>query len=390
MPTFAPARKLLLALVLVAVALPLAAGPPAAQVARLEERRDPIPAEEFSRLSQEMSEEDGYFRSDNFTSNETSYLHVVDKLRELVAAGGAYVGVGPEQNFTYIAKIRPRIAFIVDIRRQAVIQHLLYKAAFHRAENRAQFLSLLLSRPLTGSGAPGADATGDQLMEYFARADAGEETFMANLAAVRKTIQEDFRFPLGEKDRQRLEYVYGAFRRDGLEISFRSDGVSRPGYGGFPSLRDLVLQRDQRGNAGNFLTSEPDYRVVRQLQLDNRVIPVVGDFAGSKALASVGGYLTKKGYRVAAFYTSNVEQFLFQNGVFAGFVENVKKLPIDERSLFIRAVTGRGQGHPAYIAGHRTATVLQKIGVFLSDQEKGLYPGYWEMVTSHFIAGDQP
>ena len=83
-----------------------------------------IPAAEFSRLIQQFSEDDGYFRSDNFTSNETSYLQVVDLFRKLDVSGGAYIGVGPEQNFTYIAKVRPRIAFIVDIRRQAMIQHL--------------------------------------------------------------------------------------------------------------------------------------------------------------------------------------------------------------------------------------------------------------------------
>src|SRR5438128_10316664 len=71
-----------------------------------------LSAAEFSRLIRELSEDGGFFRSDNFTSNETSYLHVVDKLRELGATGGAYVGVGPEQHFTYLAKVRPRIAFI--------------------------------------------------------------------------------------------------------------------------------------------------------------------------------------------------------------------------------------------------------------------------------------
>src|SRR5215813_9957617 len=107
-----------------------------------------LSAAEFSRLSREFSEDGGYFNSDNFTSNETAYLTVIDKLRQLGGTGGAYVGVGPEQNFTYIAKIRPRIAFIVDIRRQAVIQHLMYKAVFQLAPDRVQFLSRLFSRPL--------------------------------------------------------------------------------------------------------------------------------------------------------------------------------------------------------------------------------------------------
>src|SRR5688500_17028905 len=74
------------------------------------EKLEGLPAAEFSRLIRELSDEAGYFRSDNFTSNETAYLTVVDTLKRLGASGGAYLGVGPEQNFTYIAKIRPRIA----------------------------------------------------------------------------------------------------------------------------------------------------------------------------------------------------------------------------------------------------------------------------------------
>src|SRR5262245_47666540 len=104
---------------------------PAASAAKAPEKLESLSAAELSRLIREFSEENGYFRSDNFTSNETAYLTVVDTLRRLGASGGAYLGVGPEQNFTYIAKIRPRIAFIVDIRRQAMIQHLMYKAIFH-------------------------------------------------------------------------------------------------------------------------------------------------------------------------------------------------------------------------------------------------------------------
>src|SRR5947208_1919563 len=106
-----------------------------------------ISAGEFARLVRDLSEDGGYFRSDNFTSNETSYLHIVDKLRELGATGGAYLGVGPEQNFTYIAKVKPRIAFIIDIRRQAMIQHLMFKAVFQLAPDRVHYLSLLLSKP---------------------------------------------------------------------------------------------------------------------------------------------------------------------------------------------------------------------------------------------------
>ena len=49
--------------------------------------------------------------------------------------GGAYLGVGPEQNFNYIAAIRPAITVIFDIRQQAVMQHLLFKALFELSAN---------------------------------------------------------------------------------------------------------------------------------------------------------------------------------------------------------------------------------------------------------------
>jgi hypothetical protein len=348
---------------------------------------------EFSRIVQEFSEPGGYFRSDNFTSNETSYLHIVDALRELNSSGGAYVGVGPEQNFTYIAKIRPQIAFIVDIRRQAIIQHLMYKAIFHRSETRAQFLSYLFSRPLSGDKAPGSGAPAKDLVDYFQQAPASKAFYAQNLTRVQEMIQNEFRIPLSESDTRSLDYVYGMFRDFGLDISYnwpysvRSPG-GMSGYGiRFPTYADLILQADQKGQLGNFLATEEDYRFVRRLHQQNRIIPVNGDFAGSKALASIGAYLTENKYTLRAFYTSNVEQFLFQNEVYGKFLANVRKMPVDGRSVFIRAVARMRQSHPAWQPGHRTTTLLQKISDFLRDQESGPYRSYWDMVTSRYIAG---
>ncbi|MGH9854032.1 MAG: hypothetical protein ACREBD_29665, partial [Blastocatellia bacterium] len=261
--------------------------------------------------------------SDNFTSNETSYLHVVDKLRQLGAAGGAYIGVGPEQNFTYIAKVRPRIAFIVDIRRQAVIQHLMYKAIFHLAPNRAQFLSRLLSKPAPKEGGPAADAAASELITFFSKVPATDQAYTANLAEIKRIIQEDFQLPLSDRDRTALEYVYKSFREEGLDISFKLDGGYQGSY--FPSLKELIVQTDLNEKTGNFLTSVDDYNFIREMNRKNLIIPIVGDFGGTKALAAVGDYLRKNGLTVTAFYTSNVEQYLFDGAAFDGFVKNIKK-----------------------------------------------------------------
>jgi hypothetical protein len=347
-----------------------------------------IPAAEFARIVREFSEEGGYFMSDNFTSNETSYLHVIDKLRELGVTGGAYIGVGPEQNFTYIAKIRPRIAFIVDIRRQAMIQHLMYKAIFHLSPNRVQFLSRLLSKPLPKEGAPAPlareDASAADLMTFFGKTAATDQAYAANLAEIKKTIQEDFQFPLSDRDRESLDYVYKSFRENGLDIAFRLDASYYGGY--FPSLKDLALQTDLNGKQGAFLASADDYNFVRAMQKKNLIIPVVGDFSGTKALAAIGDYLRKSGLMVTSFYTSNVEQYLFDSAVFDGFAKNVKKLPIDDKSVFIRAVFHMRYTHPARKQDHMSVTLLQKMKVFLKDFDEGLYPSYRELIVTNYIA----
>src|SRR6187397_3022300 len=111
---------------------------------------EPLPSElsdkEYWQLISDFSEPDGFFHSENFVSNERSFQRV---LKELAGRqpGSAYIGVGPEQNFTYLLAVKPEIAFIVDIRRQNLVEHLMYKALFELSADRAEFLSRLLSRP---------------------------------------------------------------------------------------------------------------------------------------------------------------------------------------------------------------------------------------------------
>ena len=375
----------LLVLVIALILIAASAATVGSQAAHTQKQPESLSVKEFAGLIRQFSEEDGFFRSDNFTSNETSYLHIVDKLRQMGATGGAYIGVGPEQNFTYIAKIRPRIAFIVDIRRQAVIQHLMYKAIFHLSPNRTQFLSLLLSKPLPKEKAPASDAPVNELLSFFSQSPADDKAFAANLAAIRKAIEEDFQFPLSERDQAGLEYVYKNFRIEGLEISYRVDGYRS---GGFPTFKEIIAETDLNGKQGNFLAGAEDYDFVRGMHRKNMIIPVVGDFGGKKALAAVGDYLRKNGFTVTAYYTSNVEQYLFGGGTFAAFVENVRKLPINEKSLFIRAAAGR-YPHPARLPGHRLTTLLQKMTVFLGDFDEGRYESYHDLVTTNFIGAEK-
>src|SRR5262249_540540 len=102
--------------------------------------------EQFWKLSTELSEPDGNFRSDNLLSNELWFQYIIPELTSVAKSGRVYMGVGPEQNFTYIAALKPKMAFIVDIRRGNLDLHLMYKAIFELSKDRAAFVGLLFSR----------------------------------------------------------------------------------------------------------------------------------------------------------------------------------------------------------------------------------------------------
>ena len=353
------------------------------------DRHPTISAAEFSKIVREFSEKGGEFPSDNFTSNENGYLQIVGKLKELKITGGAYLGVGPEQNFTYIAKIRPSIAFIVDIRRQAIVQHLFYKAIFHRSKNREQFLSLLLSRKLPKDRTKSGDEFSD-LLDDISSAPSSIDELKQNIDAISKTIENDFQIPLSAQDRKDLNDIGRAFWKDSLDIGFRfGHGIIIPGQWGFPTLHDLLLSQDLSGQRGNFLAHEDDYEFVRKMQEENRVIPVVGDFGGNKAIATIAAYLKKNLYTVSAFYTSNVEEYLFASDVFGNYAENVSKLPIDETSVFIRAVRRGWTPQSFYVQGDRMTTFLQKISDFREYYKRGLLVNYRMLVTTQFVPAQE-
>ena len=85
--------------------------------------------------------------------------------------GGVYLGVAPDQNFTYMVAVRPRMAFILDIRRGNLLQHLLYKAVFELSADRAEFVSMLFSKPRPA----GLKTDGDRVRAVFSLRAGGDE-----------------------------------------------------------------------------------------------------------------------------------------------------------------------------------------------------------------------
>jgi hypothetical protein len=297
--------------------------------------------QEFWALVTDLSEPGGSFRSDNLLSNESRLQLVIPDLIRTARRGGAYVGVGPEQNFTYIAALQPSMAFIVDIRRGNLQLHLMYKALFELATDRADFVSRLFSRKQPDELR--ASSTSSDIFEAYTNVDANAELYEENLKAIEAQLVGRHGFALSNDDLQGIEYVYHAFYAFGPGINYSSTegNNGNGGNGGYrPTYADLMVATDGTGNARSYLATEEAFAIVKSLQTKNLVVPVVGDFAGSKAVRAVGAYLKRKDATVSAFYLSNVEQYLRLERVWGSFCSNVARLPVDDTSTFIRA--GRG------------------------------------------------
>lgn len=292
---------------------------------------------EYWALIDDSSEPNGYFQSDNIVGNERFLQYVVPALKKL-PRGGVYLGVAPDQNFTYIAALEPKMAFIVDIRRGNLQEHLMYKALFEMSADRADFVSRLFSKKRPAGLT--ASSTASELMNAFWNVETDEAAYKANLLAIEDWLVKKHGFALTPDDLKGLEYVYGAFYWFGPSITYQSSTANGRGGGNMPSYADLLSATDGAGDSRSYLANEESFKFMKTLEEKNLLVPVVGDFAGPKALRAVGRYIADHGATVTAFYTSNVEQYLFRNGVWREFYTNVGALPLDEGSTFIRSASG--------------------------------------------------
>ena len=341
----------------------------------------------FWTLVTEFSEPNGSFRSDNLVSNEMVFQRVIPELQESVGSASAYLGVGPDQNFTYIAALKPRVAFIVDIRRQNMLLHLMYKALIELSPTREEFLSRLFSRPVPENTTP--HDTAGALLTAFETEEPDGAAFERNRAEVYARLQQGHGFTLSKSDLGGMDYVYRAFYGSGPEIRYSvGRGV---GWQPFPTYKELMTADDGRGVQWGYLASEEIYQTLRDLEERNLIVPLVGDFAGPKALRSVARYLDLHHATVSVFYTSNVEQYLFRGDAWQRFYDNVGALPTDTRSTFIRAFFNnpgrpfRGQTAPPGLvpapgAGPRSETLLNPISLLLAAFYEGRVNTYSDVI----------
>jgi hypothetical protein len=297
---------------------------------------------EFWRLTEEFSEPNGYFRSDNLLSNEIFFQNIIPELLQRTEPGRVYIGVGPEQNFTYIAALKPTMAFIPDIRRGNLNLQLMYKALFELSSDRAEFVSRLFTRKRPAGLT--STSTADEIFAAYANVKPGAEAaYNDNLKAIEELLAKKHGFALSNDDLSGIDYVYRSFHTFGPDINYNSS-TQGGGFGAFVSYAELMTATDSNHVSRSFLANEQNFTIVKELEEKNSIVPLVGDIAGLKAVRAVGKYLKEHNATVAAFYVSNVEQFLYGSGTWTDFCRNVASLPLDAKSVFIRSTRSGGFG----------------------------------------------
>jgi hypothetical protein len=329
-------------------------------------------ASTFASQIASLSERAGYFDTDNLISNERSYLQVLPDLRRAGFQGGAYVGVGPDQNFSYIAASRPSIAFILDVRRDNLLLHLLFKSLFQLARSRVEYLALLLGRPVP----PALDKWRDTSIERIvAHMDGSSPEPRTGEMARRRASEAIVRFgvPLSHEDLETIDRFHRRFIETGLELRFQSTG--RPPQTHYPTYRELLVGKDPQGTVGNYLGTENAFQYIKALQSRDLIIPVVGNLSGPSALASIGAAVAQRRETLSVFYASNVEFYLFGEGTFREFIINLRRLPHNNQSLIVRSVFGR---YAAAAGGSSSHT--QSVATLIDAVTNGRVRSYGDLV----------
>ena len=273
--------------------------------------------------------------------------------------------------------MRPTAAFIIDIRRDNLLLHLLFKAIFVVSRNRMEYLGVLTGRQMPDRLDSWRDETIEKIAMYL---DQAKPLSTAALAANAERLHDAIKktgMNVSERDMAAIDRFHGQFIRAGLALQFQSTG--RPAREYYPTYRDLLLETDRRGRQRCYLASEDDFQFVKGLEARDLIIPVVGNLAGPHALAAIGQEVGKRGEKVSAFYISNIENYLLRDGSFPRFVENVKKLPHTDKSVIIRSLFG-GYQLPESVPGYYSTSAIQKIDDLLANCGSTRCRGYYDLL----------
>ena len=251
-------------------------------------------------------------------------------------AGGVYLGVGPEQNLTYIAAIRPAMA----LRRghpppgrdaAPAVQGRI----FELATDRADFIALLFSKPRPPD-LDGATPIQRHLEPPTRRSPTDPRPGVEKRRPDRESADarsHRFTFTAAESAPARSRFVphsscmVPTFRRAaGAAPDGWVEAVAAARSPISPAGHTMIA-----GEPQSFLSTEQNFQIGRRRCTRRISSSRSAEISPApRRSAPSGTTFRQRGAVVSAFYVSNVEQYLFQDGKARAFYDNVAALPVND------------------------------------------------------------
>jgi hypothetical protein len=247
---------------------------------------------------------------DCFVSSEVSYNQAIASCRKSPGSspGGSYVGVGPEQNYSYIAALRHDFAVIVDARLDNLLEHLWFKLLLERAESPLEFLASMFQRAIP-SWLRAEPASGAELLGRLKRCPVLESEFSRNWDWLAKRLVERWDMPATLVARTRR--ICEEFYRRQTQITSVS-GPSLAALDEMPTFEDVLSSRTAEGFNFHFLTDTERFSYIQHLHRLDRIVPVLGNLSSSSDIDDVAELVRSAGSPVETIYISNMEEFLVE------------------------------------------------------------------------------
>lgn len=227
-------------------------------------------------------------------SNERRAFVWADTIRN---RGGAYVGVGSDQNYSYAALARAELVWLIDYDPDVVALHHLNRAFTINADTVKGFIEHYRSRNAKTS-----------------------------LALIRESYAD-------HPDLDHFVYVYNLYRKKLYEYYYSRS---------LPTGRDVETE---------WLRNPELYAHVRLLWQQDRIWPVKGDLT-KHALSSIGDAARKLDVPVRIYYTSNAPD-VWSGRLIENYKSGVLSLPMDRQSIILQTfIYPTGFGGPVHHHWH--------------------------------------
>lgn len=228
-------------------------------------------------------------------SNEHNHQVWLDYIKEI---GGAYIGVGTDQNFLLAGWARPELLILMDFDGEIPRIHELYR-----------FFFLISATPKTFHLRWHRDYAEDSLEKL--------EAHLTTLA------------PQGT-ERERARWI-----KRGLKIYSLTRGiVYRRLLGTIKKYKEL--------NTPTFMSDQGQYDYLRSLWQTGRVFPIRGDLTADQTMLDIATALRAMGLTLNTLYLSNAEQYF---ELTPGYRRNIIELPWGERSYALRTLGWKVWGY---------------------------------------------